>query len=56
MTRPRYFLLFTALLLIALSWWGVVSARTGLVMHSAVAKATLDSRSHTETLTPQSFP
>jgi len=34
MTRPRYFLLFTALLLIALSWWGVVSARTGLVMHS----------------------
>jgi dienelactone hydrolase len=34
MTRPRYFLLFTALLLIALSWWGVVSAQTGLVMHS----------------------
>ncbi len=34
MTRPRYFLLFIALLLILLSWWGVASARTGLVVRS----------------------
>jgi pimeloyl-ACP methyl ester carboxylesterase len=32
MTRQRLFLLFTALLLIALSWWGVVAARTGLII------------------------
>jgi dienelactone hydrolase len=34
MTRRRYFLLFIALFLIGLSWWGVVAARTGLVMRS----------------------
>ena len=34
MTRSRYFLLFIALLLIVLSWWGIVTARTGLVMRS----------------------
>lgn len=32
MTRQRLFLLFMALLLIALSWWGVVAARTGLII------------------------
>ncbi len=32
MTRQRLFLLLMALLLIALSWWGVIAARTGLVM------------------------
>lgn len=34
MTRQRLFLLLVALLLIALSWWGVVAARTGLVVRS----------------------
>ncbi len=34
MTRTRYFLLFIALLLIVLSWWGVVAARDGLVVRS----------------------
>jgi pimeloyl-ACP methyl ester carboxylesterase len=34
MARPRYFLLVIALLLIVLSWWGVLSARTGLVVRS----------------------
>lgn len=34
MTRLRYFLLIVTLLLIALSWWGVMSARTGLVVRS----------------------
>ena len=34
MTRPRYFLLIIALLLILLSWWGVASARDGLVVRS----------------------
>jgi pimeloyl-ACP methyl ester carboxylesterase len=34
MTRPRYFLLFIALLLIVLSWWGVAAARDGLVVRS----------------------
>ncbi len=32
--RPRYFLLFLALLLIVLSWWGVAAARNGLVVRS----------------------
>jgi pimeloyl-ACP methyl ester carboxylesterase len=32
MTRQRFLLLFMALLLIALSWWGVVAARTGLII------------------------
>lgn len=34
MTRKRLLLMVTALLLIALSWWGVVTARTGLVVRS----------------------
>jgi dienelactone hydrolase len=34
MTRPRYFLLLMALLLIVLSWWSVAAARTGLVVRS----------------------
>lgn len=32
MNRQRLFLLLVALLLIALSWWGVVAARTGIVV------------------------
>jgi fermentation-respiration switch protein FrsA (DUF1100 family) len=32
MTRQRLFGLIVALLLIVLSWWGVVSARSGLVV------------------------
>lgn len=34
MNRQRYFLLFVALLLIVLSWLGVASARTGLIVRS----------------------
>jgi hypothetical protein len=34
MTHCPYFSLFIALLLIVLSWWGIVKARTGLVMRS----------------------
>lgn len=34
MTRQRSFILLMALLLIALSWWGVVAARTGLIVRS----------------------
>lgn len=34
MTRPRYFLLLLALVLIVLSWWGVAVARSGLVVRS----------------------
>lgn len=34
MTRQRLFLLLMSLLLIALSWWGVVAARAGLVVRS----------------------
>jgi pimeloyl-ACP methyl ester carboxylesterase len=34
MTRLRYFFLFVALFLIGFSWWGVVSARDGLVVRS----------------------
>ena len=34
MTHCRYFSRFIALLLIVLSWWGIVTARTGLVMRS----------------------
>ncbi len=37
MTRQRLFVLLIALLLIALSWWGVVAARTGLVVRSRFA-------------------
>ncbi|HEY9635098.1 MAG TPA: alpha/beta fold hydrolase [Coleofasciculaceae cyanobacterium] len=34
MTRSRYFVLFIALLLIVLSWWGVAASRDGLVVRS----------------------
>jgi pimeloyl-ACP methyl ester carboxylesterase len=34
MARSRYFVLFIALLLIVLSWWGVAAARTGIVVRS----------------------
>jgi dienelactone hydrolase len=34
MTWKRYFLLFMALLLIALSWWRVAAAETGLIVRS----------------------
>jgi len=34
MNRPRLFLLLMALLLVALSWYGVVVARAGLVVRS----------------------
>lgn len=34
MTRQRLFVLLMALLLIVLSWWGVLTARTGLVVRS----------------------
>lgn len=34
MNRQRLLMLFVALLLILLSWWGVVAAKAGLVMRS----------------------
>ncbi|MBW4575903.1 MAG: alpha/beta fold hydrolase [Aphanothece sp. CMT-3BRIN-NPC111] len=34
MNRQRYWLLLIALLLVALSWWGVATARVGLVVRS----------------------
>ncbi|MBD2772404.1 hypothetical protein [Iningainema tapete] len=34
MTRARLLLIIAALVIIALSWWGVVAAQTGLVLRN----------------------